>query len=187
MGNRGFLQSKLTPFFSKLGAVKVSRKRDRSEWKLGVSCMSGLLVARDPDGLTTARIHPRHEGATRQHAVSPHGKVRNRNLVPLLKTQLLDLAGPELLEQGRRLGAIGEQVQARLGIDSNLDCTVVNAIINPVRLDPQALGDLGDGQAAGDLTRVGLAALVEEAMTQAEEANRAEKDNRCQFIFHQKG
>ena len=32
-------------------------------------------------------------------------------MILLLKTQLLELAGPELLEQGDRLGLIGEQVQ----------------------------------------------------------------------------
>ena len=56
-----------------------------------------------------------------------------RILILLLKTQLLELAGPELLEQGDRLGLIGEQVQVRLGIEGDLDCTIVNPIIDPVR------------------------------------------------------
>ena len=79
--------------------------------------------------------------------------LRERIVILLLETQLLELAGPELLEQGHRLGAIGEQVQAGLGIDSNLDFTIVNSIIDPVRLDPQAPRDLADGQAAGDPPR----------------------------------
>src|SRR5262245_44971561 len=62
--------------------------------------------------------------------------LRERILILLLKTQLLDLAGPELLEQGDRPGTIGKQVEARVGIEGDLDCTIVNPIIDPVRLDP---------------------------------------------------
>ena len=63
--------------------------------------------------------------------------LRSRIVILLLKTQLLELTGPKLLELGHRLGAIGEQVQAGLGIDINWDCTIVNPIINPVRLIPR--------------------------------------------------
>jgi hypothetical protein len=33
---------------AKVGAVKTGRNRCRSEWKVEVSCMCGLLVARGP-------------------------------------------------------------------------------------------------------------------------------------------
>ena len=98
-------------------------------------------------------------------------------MILLLKTQLLELTGPKLLELCHRLGAIGEQVQAGLGIDSNFDCTIVNPVINPVRLDSQALGDLGDRQVAGDLARVGLTAVAEQAMAQAQGTDGARQDD----------
>ena len=97
-------------------------------------------------------------------------------LILLLKTQLLDLAGPELLEQGYRLGLIGEQVEVRLRIAGDLDCAVVNPVIDPVRRDPQAAGDLRHGQGAGDAARMGLAALAEQAMAQAKDADGAGQD-----------
>ncbi len=54
------------------------------------------------------------------------------HLDTLLKTQLLELAVPELLEKGDRLGLIRKQVQSSLGIDGDTDCTIVDPIINPV-------------------------------------------------------
>ena len=92
--------------------------------------------------------------------------LRYRILILLLETQLLDLAGPELLEQGDGPGTIGKQVEARVGIEGDLDCTIVNPIIDPVRLDSQTPRDLADGQAAGDPPRVRLAALPEDAMAE---------------------
>src|SRR5262249_31951976 len=103
---------------------------------------------------------------------------RERILILLLETQLLDLAGPELLEQGDRPGTIGKQVEARVGIEGDLDCTIVNPIIDPVRLDPQAPRDLADSQAAGDPPRVRLAPLPEPAMAEPEEADRAGQHGR---------
>src|SRR5690349_15521640 len=104
--------------------------------------------------------------------------LRDAILILLLKTQLLELAGPELLELGDRLGLIGEQVEARVGIEDNLDCTIVNPIIDPVGLDPQTPRDLTDGQAAGDPPRVRLAPLPEEAMAEPEETDRAGQHGR---------
>src|SRR5262245_47767887 len=83
------------------------------------------------------------------------GVLRERILILLLETQLLELASSELLEQGDRPGPIGEQVQAPRGIEGDLDCSIVNSIIDPVRRDPQAPGELGDGQGARDVSRVG--------------------------------
>src|SRR4051794_39273563 len=94
-------------------------------------------------------------------------------LILLLKTQLLELASLELLEQGPRLGLVGKQVQVRSRIALDLDGAVVNAVIDPVRRDPQGAGELGHGQVAGDAARVRLAALAEQAMTQAQEADGA--------------
>src|SRR5262249_17410485 len=104
--------------------------------------------------------------------------LRERILILLLETQLLDLAGPELLEQGDGPGTIGKQVEAGVGIESDLDGTIVNPIIDPVCLDPQAPRDLADGQAAAHPPRVRLAPLPEQAMAEPEEADRAGQHGR---------
>ena len=75
-------------------------------------------------------------------------------LIPSLKTQALELASPELLEEGYGLGLIGEQVEARGRIEADLNGAVVNAIIDPVRRDSQGAGELRHSQVAGDATRV---------------------------------
>jgi hypothetical protein len=85
-------------------------------------------------------------------------------LILLLKTQLLELARLELLEQGPRLGLVGKQVQVGLRIARDLDGAVVNAVLDPVQRDPQGAGELGHGQVARDPARVRLAALAEQAM-----------------------
>src|SRR3954471_9423793 len=65
---------------SKLGAVKTERNWSRSERKLGVSCMGGLLVARVPGCCATPRIPPGRKEVAIPHAYPAPGKVRNPNL-----------------------------------------------------------------------------------------------------------
>ncbi len=67
---------------AKVGAVKTERNWSRSERKVGVSCMSGLLVARDPGCCATPRIHPWPKEDAIEHAYSPSPEVRNPNSVP---------------------------------------------------------------------------------------------------------
>src|SRR3954447_9843115 len=59
---------------AKLGAVKTVRNWSRSERNVGVSCMCGLLVARDPGCCATSRIHPWPEEDAIPHAYSPIAK-----------------------------------------------------------------------------------------------------------------
>src|SRR5829696_5785707 len=59
---------------AKVGAVKTDRNWSRSERKLGVSCMCGLLVARDPGCCATPRIHPWPKEDAIPHAYSPLAK-----------------------------------------------------------------------------------------------------------------
>src|SRR5260370_39321743 len=98
-------------------------------------------------------------------------------LIPSLKTQLLELASPQLLEQGYCLGLIGEQVEVRCRIEGDLNRAVVNAVIDPVRRDPQGAGELGHGQVPGNAARVRLAALAEQPMAQAEDSDGAGQDS----------
>src|SRR4051794_16705420 len=64
----------------KVGAVKTGRNGSRSERKLGVSCMGGLLVARVPGCCATPRIPPGRKEVAISHAYPTPGKVRNPNL-----------------------------------------------------------------------------------------------------------
>src|SRR5437867_2948207 len=97
-------------------------------------------------------------------------------LIPLLKTQLLELARPQLLEQGYCPRAVREQVELRVRIPSDLDRAVVDPVVDPVRRDPQRAGDLWHGAIAGDVTRMRLAPLAEQAVTQPNEADGAGQD-----------
>src|SRR5260370_28102337 len=90
---------------------------------------------------------------------------RSRMLIPLLKTQLLELASPELLEQGYCLRFVREQVGIRVSMPGHLDRAIVNPVIDPVRSDLQFVGELRYGQEASNATRMGLAAHAEQAMT----------------------
>src|SRR5262245_28459640 len=96
---------------------------------------------------------------------SGHPEVlRSRMLIPLLKTQLLELPSPQLLELGYCPRLVREQEEVRGRIASDRDRAIVNPVINPVRRDPHFAGDLGHGQEAGNVTRMGLAALAEQPM-----------------------
>src|SRR5947199_10506516 len=68
---------------AKLGAVKTDRNGSRSERKLAVSCMGGLLVARVPGCLATSRIHP-----SRREVAIPHAHAtRAKSTKPELRSQ----------------------------------------------------------------------------------------------------
>src|SRR5947199_1048451 len=59
---------------AKLGAVKTDRNWSRSERKLAVSCMGGLLVARVPGCRATSRIHPSRREVAIPHAYDAPAK-----------------------------------------------------------------------------------------------------------------
>src|SRR5215212_8399437 len=71
---------------AKVGAVKTERNWSRSERKVGVSCMCGLLVARDPGCCATPRIHPWPKEDAIEHAYSPVA----RSAKPELRVRLHD-------------------------------------------------------------------------------------------------
>ena len=91
-----------------------------------------------------------------------------RHLDASLKTQVVEGACFESLEffQGFRL--VREQVQTCLCISCNLDLAAANAVIDPKGGHPQFWSDLGNGQASGNVARVGLAAFLEDAVLQAD-------------------
>src|SRR6516165_5831575 len=101
---------------------------------------------------------------------------RSRILIPLLKTQLLELARLQLLEQGYcpRIGR--EQVELGSAVPDDLDGAVVNPVVDPVHRDPQLAGDLRDGQEACNATRMRLAAHAQQAMTQPNTPDGAGQD-----------
>src|SRR5262249_55766814 len=68
--------------------------------------------------------------------------LRSRMVIPLLKTQLLELARPQLLEQGYCPRFVGEQVEVRVAVAFHRDGTVVNPVVDPVGRDPQLPSDL---------------------------------------------
>ena len=70
----------------------------------------------------------------------------------------------ELLEFFQGLGLVGEQVQAGLRISSHLDLAAANVVVDPVGGHAQSRSDLGNGQAAGNVAGVGLAAFLEDTM-----------------------
>jgi hypothetical protein len=89
------------------------------------------------------------------------------HLDTLIKTQVLGNAGFELLEFLEGLWVVWKDVQASLFIFGNLDTAIVDAIIQPVRGHLQDLSKLGKGEKTGDLTRVGLTALLKNTVAQA--------------------
>src|SRR5436309_10417 len=99
-------------------------------------------------------------------------------LIPLLKTQLLELASPELLEQGYCLRFVREQVEIRLAMPDDLDRAIVNPVIDPVRGDLQFAGDLRYGQEAGNATGMGLAAHAQQPVTQTNAPDGTGQDGR---------
>ena len=95
------------------------------------------------------------------------------HLDTLLITQVVELSCPQLPELGQGLGSVGKQVSLSFGIDVNLNCSIVDSIIDPVSWDLQLHGHLGDCQEAGDLARVRLMAVAHQTVAQAKEPNRA--------------
>src|SRR6516162_9427532 len=96
-----------------------------------------VLLGRDPSrlrgSLPEGQIRPRH--GHRQ-------MLRSRMVIPLLKTQLLELARPQLLEQGYCPRILGEQVEVGVAIPGHHDGAVVNPVVDPMRRDPQLASDL---------------------------------------------
>jgi hypothetical protein len=87
---------------AKVGAVKTERNSSRSERNAGVSCMCGLLVARDPGCVATPRIHPSLKEDAIEHAYSPLARSAKPELnPPLLKRKAYALFSWK--ENGRSL------------------------------------------------------------------------------------
>src|SRR5579871_6113589 len=58
--------------------------------------------------------------------------LRSRILIPLLKTQLLELTSPELLEQGYCPRIVREQVELGIAVPDDRNGAVVNPVVDPV-------------------------------------------------------
>src|SRR4051812_28250267 len=70
---------------AKGGAVKTDRNWSRSERKVGVSCMCGLLVARAPGCCATPRIHPSPKEDAIEHAYTPVARSAKPELRPIFE------------------------------------------------------------------------------------------------------
>jgi hypothetical protein len=68
--------------------------------------------------------------------------VRFDILIPLSKTQVIDLAIAKFLEPSQRGRFVREQIQTPLGIFNHLNGAIVDAIMNPMQRDVQVLRDL---------------------------------------------
>ena len=88
-------------------------------------------------------------------------------MIPSLETQLLELARSKLPELGQGFGSVREQEELPCRVESYLDCTVVNTVIDPVDREPEFAGDLGHCEIPWDLSRVRLTLLDEQAVPQA--------------------
>src|SRR4051794_4674797 len=99
-------------------------------------------------------------------------------LIPLLKTQLLELTRPQLLEQGDGFPLVGEQVKTHFLIPANLNGAVMNPVVDPVRRQPRGAGDLRHGQATRDMPRMRLSALAQEPMAEPNNPDCAGQDRR---------
>src|SRR5947199_4729916 len=89
---------------AKLGAVKTDRNWSRSERKLAVSCMGGLLVARVPGCQETSRIHPSRREVAIPHAYAAPAKSTKPEVRELLRKACrggdLDLEKLHAIRQG---------------------------------------------------------------------------------------
>src|SRR5262249_20681821 len=91
---------------------------------------------------------------------------RLRMLIPSLKTQLLELANPQLLEPSDGFPLVGEQIKTRFAIPGNLNGAVMDPVVDPVRRQPDGAGDLRHRQLTRDPPRMRLPALAQEPMTE---------------------
>src|SRR3954462_7672541 len=87
--------------------------------------------------------------------------------------EVLDLTGVELTEAVERVRCVGEKIQPGDWIAADCDGAIVDAVVDPVAVDLETIGQLGHGQVTGNASRVGLAALLHELMAQADTFYRA--------------
>src|SRR5262245_35617384 len=87
-------------------------------------------------------------------------------LIPSLKTQLLELASPQLLEPSDGFPLVGEQIKTRFPIPGNLNGAVMDSVVDPVRRQPDGAGNLRHRQVTRDVPRMRLPALAQEPMTE---------------------
>src|SRR5687768_12848177 len=98
---------------AKVGAVKTDRNRSRRGWKVGVSCMCGLLVARGPGCGATSRIIPRREEVAIPHAYLAKGQSAKPELSRILLNALIRSSLIRL--QITRMRPTGESEDSRAG------------------------------------------------------------------------
>src|SRR3954447_6730879 len=104
-----------------------------------------------------------------------------RHLDALLKTQGVELPRPELSEPVESLGGVREQIQLSSGVERDLDRAVVDAIVDPAPFEIQPLDELRHRQETGDLPRVRLLAVAEQAVAEPDESHRAGQDGRVSW------
>src|SRR5579859_583251 len=98
--------------------------------------------------------------------------LRSRILILPSKTKLLDLSCDQPFEPFEGCWCIGKQIQPSGWVFHDLNCAIVDPIINPVGSDVKHLGNLGQGERALHLARVGLVANQELPMFQADSPDR---------------
>ena len=102
-----------------------------------------------------------------------------QHLDALLKTQGVELPRPELSEPGEGLGGVREQIQLPFGVERDLDRAVVDPVVDPAPFELQLRGELRHRQEAGDLPRVRLPAVAEQAMAEPDDLHGAAAGRSC--------
>jgi hypothetical protein len=85
---------------------------------------------------------------------------------------------PEPSEPVESLGRVREQIQLPFGVERDLDRAVVDAVVDPAPFEVQLLDELRHRQEAGDVSRVRLPAIAEQAVAEPDEPHRAGQDGR---------
>src|SRR3954451_17791521 len=106
------------------------------------------------------------------------GPTSRWHLDALLKTQGVELPRPESSEPVEGLGGVREQIQLPFGVERDLDRAVVDAVVDPAPLEIQLLDELRHRQETGDLPRVRLPAVAEQAVAEPDEPHRTGQDGR---------
>src|SRR3954465_14884677 len=101
--------------------------------------------------------------------------LRSRMVIPFLQANLLDLSRLELLKKRDGHWRIWEQKELEIRVALDLDRAVMDPVIDPVLRDLKPLGDLGHGEVARDAARMRLTLLDEQAMTEADDLDRADQ------------
>ena len=93
--------------------------------------------------------------------------LRSRILILPSKTELLDRSLDELFEPLEGCWFIRKQVQVCCNVFRDLDATIVDPIINPMRGNVKSFGDLCESECSSNMTGMGLAPHLEQPVSQA--------------------